>query len=126
MKIVKIPYKGEQVDVELNEDISFGDLDDIISKNVHTDRIMQGDIKIDLVNYRYQLAMAVISKAPWPVKNLKALKDLPLVTGRAVVKEAANMFPLKDSLMDLASTFTGQMTPEQKEAMKKAMNDLLS
>lgn len=126
MKTAKVPYKGADVEIELNDEISFGDLDDIVSKNVKTDRIMQGDIKIDLVNYRYQLALSVVTKAPWKIHDLKALKDLPLKTGRAVVKEAANLFPLKDCLLDWASTFSGEMTPEQKEAMKETISDLLS
>jgi len=125
MKIVKVPYKGAQVDIKLNDDITLGDLDDIVSKNVKTDRIMQGDIKIDLVNYRYQLALTVIDEAPWKVHDLQALKNLPLKTGRAVVKEAAKLFPLKDSLLDWASTFSGEMTPEQKALMSQTINDLL-
>ena len=126
MKTVHIEYEGKKIPIKLNDELSFGELDDIVNKNIKADNIMNGQIKIDIVNYRYQLALAVIKEAPWKVNDLRALKDLPLKTGRQVVKEAAKLFPLKDCLLDWVSTFAGEMTPEQKKMMQESITDMLS
>lgn len=126
MKIAKVPYKGTDVEIELNDDLSLGDVDDIVNKYVKADNIMGGEVKIDIVGYRYALALTTVKKAPWKVDDLITLKDLPLKTGRAVVKEASKLYPLKDCLLDWVSTFAGEMTPEQKTMMKEQIENLIS
>ena len=122
MKTITINYLGKEEIVELDDDLKFGEVEDITSKYVNIDDALKGGVKIDIKGYRYAITLACVKKAPWKVNDLIELKGLPRSVGKLVVKEATNMYPLRDCLLEWMGTMSGELTDEQLEFIEKLTN----
>lgn len=118
MKILKIMYNDKEEEVHLDEDLKFGEVEDIQRKFVKIDDAMKGGVQLDPSGYRYAIALACIKKAPWPVNDIIELKGLPRKIGKQVVLEATKLYPLRDCLLDWMESVSGELTEEQLKVIE--------
>ena len=72
IKTVKIDYNGEKTGVEFETDLTFGDVEDLVSNCVDLTDVTKP--KIDLASYRTGILVKVIKKAPYKINDIVAIR----------------------------------------------------
>jgi len=119
MKIIKITYNNVEEEVHLDDDLKFGEIEDLQSKFINTSDALKSNVKMDITGYRYAITLACVKKAPWPLNDIIELKGLPRSVGKIVVSEATKLYPLRDCLLEWMATVSGELTDEQMELIEK-------
>ena len=104
---IEVEYEGKPEKVMLDDNLTFGELEDVISRFVKTGEILRGSIDIDVSAYNMAITVLTVKKAPWKLGDEKALRALPVKEGRKVVREATKMYPLQDSLLEWVAAVQG-------------------
>ena len=107
MSTITITYDGKEEEIDFNENLSFGAVEDIMSKNINLDEIMQGKATVNIPGYNVAITVAAITKAPWELGNVRVFRNLPLKVGRSVVMEATKLYPLQDSVLSWIQAVEG-------------------
>ena len=112
IKTFTIDYEGAKETVEYEDDITFGELEGILNQCLDVTQIQ--DPKVNLPLYRELILTTVLRKAPFEVRDVAAIKNLPSSVAKKIMKEVMKDYPLAKYLEEWVETFVGQELQEQQ------------
>ena len=113
IKSFQIPWDNNTKEtVEYEDDITFGELEGILNQCLDVTQIQ--DPKVNLPLYRELILTTVLRKAPFEVRDVAAIKNLPSSVAKKIMKEVMKDYPLAKYLEEWVETFVGQELQEQQ------------
>ena len=109
IKSFKITMEGKKEIIEYEDDLTFGEVESIV--NVSVDLSDVSKPKVDLPKYRINILTKVLRKAPFPIDDATAIRNLKAKTAKQIISEVMKDYPLMRFLEDWMVTFVG--TPDQ-------------
>ena len=113
IKTFTIDWEGAKETVEYEDDITFGELEGILNQCLDVTQIQ--DPKVNLPLYRELILTTVLRKAPFEVRDVAAIKNLPSSVAKKIMKEVMKDYPLAKYLEEWVETFVGQDIAEAQE-----------
>ena len=114
IKSFEIPWDNNTKEtVSYEDDITFGELEAILNQCL--DMTQVNEPKVNLPLYRQLILTAVITKAPFKVKEVASIRNLKTSTAKIIMKEVMKDYPLAKYLEEWVETFVGQDTAEVQE-----------
>jgi hypothetical protein len=114
IKSFEIPWDNNTKEtVEYEDDITFGELEAILNQCL--DMTQVNEPKVNLPLYRQLILTAVITKAPFKVKEVASIRNLKSSVAKTIMKEVMKDYPLAKYLEEWVETFVGQDTAEVQE-----------
>ena len=107
LKSFEIDWKGIKETVEYEDDLTFGELEAILSATLDISDLQNP--KVDIPKYRMSILTKVLRKAPFPVGDTNSIRTLKSSTAKIVIREVMKSFPLAKFLEDWVETFTGSL-----------------
>ena len=111
IKTFKVKIDGTSETIEYEDDITFGELENILNKCLDLSNVQKPEVNIPL--YRQLILTTVIKKAPFDIGDLSAIRNLKASTAKKIMEEVMKDYPLAKFLGDWVETFTG--SPIQTE-----------
>ncbi len=111
IKSFEIDWENGKQTVEYEDDIKFGDLEAILNKCLDMTEINKP--KVNLPLYRQMILTAVITKAPFEIKDVASIRNLKASTAKIIMKEVMKDYPLAKYLEEWVETFVGEDIPDQ-------------
>ncbi len=111
IKSFEIDWENSKQTVEYEDDIKFGDLEAILNKCLDMTEINKP--KVNLPLYRQMILTAVITKAPFEIKDVASIRNLKASTAKIIMKEVMKDYPLAKYLEEWVETFVGEDIPDQ-------------
>ena len=105
IKSFDIDIDGKKEIIEYEDDLLFGELEAIV--NVSVDLSDVAKPKVDLPKYRMNILCKVLRKAPFPMNDVGAIKNLKAKTAKQIISEVMKDYPLMRFLEDWMVTFVG-------------------
>jgi hypothetical protein len=112
IKTFTIDWEGAKETVEYEDDITFGELEGILNQCLDVTQIQ--DPKVNLPLYRELILTTVLRKAPFEVRDVAAIKNLPSSVAKKIMKEVMKDYPLAKYLEEWVETFVGQELQDQQ------------
>jgi hypothetical protein len=113
IKSFEIDWNGTKEPVEYEDDITFGELEAILNKCL--DMTQVNEPKVNLPLYRQMILTAVITKAPFEIKDTAAIRNLKSSVAKKIMKEVMKDYPLAKYLEEWVETFVGEDIPDQQD-----------
>jgi hypothetical protein len=104
-KSFQIDWKGSTEAIEYDDDILFGDLENILNKCLDLKEVNKPIVNIPL--YRQLILTAVITKAPFPLKEVAEIRNLKSSVAQKIMTEVMKDYPLMKYLEEWVGTFVG-------------------
>tara|TARA_Y100001951_G_scaffold101329_1_gene106048 strand:- start:403 stop:801 length:399 start_codon:yes stop_codon:yes gene_type:complete len=101
----KIKWEGRKEIIEYEDDLTFGELESILSKTVDLSDVTKP--KVNLPEYRQALLTRTLRKAPFPVGDFEAIKKLKSSIANEVLRGVLRSFPLSKFLEQWMGSFIG-------------------
>ena len=111
IKTFNVDIEGTSQTIEYEDDITFGELENILNKWLDLSDVQKPKVNIPL--YRQLILTTVIKKAPFDIGDLSAIRNLKASTAKKIMEEVMKDYPLAKFLGDWVETFTG--SPIQTE-----------
>ena len=108
---IKIDNKTESIEYE--DDIKFGDLENILNKCLDMTEVNKPKVNIPL--YRQLILTAVITKAPFKTGDVAEIRNLRSSIAKQIMKEVMKDYPLVKYLEEWVESFVGEDTLEQAQ-----------
>ena len=105
IKSFEIDYEGAKQGVEYEDDLTFGELENIVNQSVDLSDIAKP--KVNIPKYRMNILTKVIRKAPFPINDAVAIRNLKAGTAKQIISEVMKDYPLMRFLEDWMVTFVG-------------------
>ena len=113
IKSFEIPWDNNTKEtVEYEDDITFGELEAILNQCL--DMTQVNEPKVNLPLYRQLILTAVITKAPFKVKEVASIRNLKSSVAKTIMKEVMKDYPLAKYLEEWVETFVGQDIVEEQ------------
>ena len=107
IKSFEIPWDNNTKEtVSYEDDITFGELEAILNQCL--DMTQVNEPKVNLPLYRQLILTAVITKAPFKVKEVASIRNLKTSTAKIIMKEVMKDYTLAKYLEEWVETFVGQ------------------
>jgi len=114
IKTFEIPWDNNiKETISYEDDITFGDLEAILNQCL--DMTQVNEPKVNLPLYRQLILTAVITKAPFAIKEVASIRNLRASVAKTIMKEVMKDYPLAKYLEEWVETFVGQDTLVQQE-----------
>ena len=114
IKSFEIPWDNNTKEtVSYEDDITFGELEAILNQCL--DMTQVNEPKVNLPLYRQLILTAVITKAPFKVKEVASIRNLKSSVAKTIMKEVMKDYPLAKYLEEWVETFVGQDIAEAQE-----------
>ncbi len=107
IKTFEIEWEGATQTVEFEDDITFGELENILNKCLDLTEVNKPKVNIPL--YRQLISSTVIVKAPFPVKDVTAIRNLKASVAKKVMQEVMKSYPLMKYMEEWVETFVGEI-----------------
>ena len=111
IKSFTVDMNGVPEKIEYEDDITFGELEGILNQCLDVTQIQ--DPKVNLPLYRELILTTVLRKAPFEVRDVAAIKNLPSSVAKKIMKEVMKDYPLAKYLEEWVETFVGQAIVEE-------------
>ena len=98
-------WEGKKETIEYEDDITFGELESILHNSLDVSDITKP--KVNIPQYRQTILLKVIRKAPFPVADAVAIRNLKSSVAKQVIAGVMKSFPLAKFLEDWMETFVG-------------------
>ena len=108
LKSFQIDWEGQKETVEYEDDLTFGELEAILSNAIDVTDITKP--KVNIPQYRMAIMLKVLRKAPFKTGDAVAIRNLRSSVAKKVMKEVMKSFPLAKFLEDWVESFTGSLT----------------
>ena len=105
IKSFEIDMDGKKEIIEYEDDLLFGDLEAIVNISVDLSDVTKP--KVDLPKYRMNILTKVLRKAPFPIDDATAIRNLKAKTAKKIISEVMKDYPLMRFLEDWMVTFVG-------------------
>jgi|TARA_B110000263_G_C14982823_1_gene362335 hypothetical protein len=113
IKTFEIKYDGVSETVEYETDIKYGEMEAILSHAIDLSDVSKP--KVDIPQYRMSLLVKVLRKAPFPVGDTNAIRQLTQSQATEIMKEVMKDYPLAKYLGDWVETFTGSQIDYEQD-----------
>jgi len=120
IKSFKITMEGKKEIIEYEDDLLFGELEAIVNVSVDLSDVTKP--KVDLPKYRMNILTKVLRKAPFPIDDATAIRNLKAKTAKQIISEVMKDYPLMRFLEDWMVTFVG--TPDQTSSPTESTTSL--
>ena len=107
LKTFKINWKGQETEIEYEDDIPFGKMETILKKCVDLKNVAQPEVNIS--EYRRMILMNVITKAPFKTQDPIAISNIPRKVAEKIIGEVMDDYPLAASLEGWMTSFLGSI-----------------
>lgn len=106
---ITVPYKGNDVEVIIEDDIAFGKIEDLL-ETVTEAAVSEDNAKLSagLLSLSQKMVERVVIQAPWDITKEGWVKEMGMKTNIALVKEVSKAYPLTDLFTGLVGAMTGQ------------------
>ena len=94
--------------IEYEDDLTFGELENIVNQSVDLADVAKP--KVNIPKYRMNVLTKVIRKAPFPINNELAIRNLKAKVAKQIISEVMKDYPLMRFLEDWMVTFVGTQT----------------
>ena len=111
LKTFKITYEGKKEIIEYEDDLTFGEMESILNSCVDLTDVSKP--KVNLPEYRMQILLRVLRKAPFPVGDQVALRNLKVSVVNQVLGGVLKDFPLAKYLGQWMESFIGNDLEEE-------------
>jgi len=112
IKSFEIPWDNNiKETISYEDDITFGDLEAILNQCL--DMTQVNEPKVNLPLYRQLILTAVITKAPFAIKEVASIRNLKASQAKIIMKEVMKDYPLAKYLEEWVETFVGQAIVEE-------------
>ena len=108
IKTFEVKIAGKAEIIEYEDDLTFGELENIINQSVDLSDVQKP--KVNIPAYRMNILTKVIRKAPFPINDAVAIRNLKAGEAKQIISEVMKDYPLMQFLEDWMVTFVG--TPE--------------
>lgn len=105
IKSFQIDWEGSTESIEYDDDILFGDLENILNKCLDLKEVNKPIVNIPL--YRQLILTAVITKAPFTLKEVSEIRNLKSSVAQKIMVEVMKDYPLMKYLEEWVGTFVG-------------------
>ena len=105
MRGVSSQISGNTEIIEYEDDLTFGELEAIINQSVDLTDVQKP--KVNIPAYRMNILTKVLRKAPFPIDNAPAIKNLKAGVAKQIISEVMKDYPLMRFLEDWMVTFVG-------------------
>ena len=112
LKTFTIDWNGVSEICEYEDDLTFGELEAILQNCIDLTDISKP--KVDIPKYRYQILLKVLRKAPFPVGDATAIRNLKSTQANKIMQEVMKDYPLVKFLEAWVETFTGLQTKDEQ------------
>ena len=113
IKSFEIPWDNDTKEtVSYEDDITFGELEAILNQCL--DMTQVNEPKVNLPLYRQLILTAVITKAPFAIKEVASIRNLRASVAKTIMKEVMKDYPLAKYLEEWVETFVGQEIVEEQ------------
>ena len=106
IKSFQIDWNGTPETVEYEDDITFGELENILNKCLDMTKVNEPKVNIPL--YRQLITSTVITKAPFAIKDVTAIRNLKASVAKKIMQEVMKDYPLMKYLEEWVETFVGE------------------
>ncbi len=113
LKEFNIDWEGKQETIEYEDDITFGELENILNKCLDLSDVQKPKVNIPL--YRQLILTAVLRKAPFPIKDTSAIRNLKISQAKTIMVEVMKSYPLMKYMEEWVETFVGEMEGMENE-----------
>ena len=107
IKTFKVKIEGTSQTIEYEDDITFGELENILNKCLDLSDVQKPKVNIPL--YRQLILTTVIKKAPFDIGDLSAIRNLKASTAKKIMEEVMKDYPLAKYLEEWVETFVGKV-----------------
>ena len=107
IKTFKVDIEGTSQTIEYEDDITFGELENILNKCLDLSDVQKP--KVNLTLYRQLILTTVIKKAPFDIGDLSAIRNLKASTAKKIMEEVMKDYPLAKYLEEWVETFVGKV-----------------
>ena len=105
IKSFEIDIEGKKEVIEYEDDLLFGELEAIVNVSVDLSDVTKP--KVDLPKYRMNILTKALRKAPFPIDDATAIRNLKAKTAKKIISEVMKDYPLMRFLEDWMVTFVG-------------------
>ena len=105
LKTFEIDFNGKKETIEYEDDLTFGELENIINQSVDLSDVTKP--KVNIPKYRMNVLTKVIKKAPFPTNDEVAIRNLKAGQAKVIIGEVMKDYPLMRFLEDWMVTFVG-------------------
>ena len=105
IKSFEIDIEGKKEIIEYEDDLLFGELEAIVNVSVDLSDVTKP--KVDLPKYRMNILTKALRKAPFPIDDAIAIRNLKAKTAKKIISEVMKDYPLMRFLEDWMVTFVG-------------------
>ena len=112
--------EGKKEIIEYEDDLTFGEVESIV--NVSVDLSDVSKPKVDLPKYRINILTKVLRKAPFPIDDATAIRNLKNKVAKQIISEVMKDYPLMRFLEDWMVTFVG--TQDQTSSPTESITSL--
>ena len=120
IKTFEIDMNGKKEVIEFEDDLTFGELENVVNESVDLSDVTKP--KVNLPKYRMNILTSVLRKAPFPINNADAIKNLKATVAKQIISEVMKDYPLMRFLEDWMVTFVG--TPDQTSSPTESITSL--
>lgn len=101
----EITWEDKPSTIEFEDDITYGEMEAILSKSIDLSDVSKP--KVDIPQYRMNLLLKVLRKAPFPINDTVSIRNLKNKQASEIMREVMKAYPLAKYLGDWVETFTG-------------------
>ena len=105
IKTFEVDMDGKKEVIEYEDDLTFGELENVVNQSVDLSDITKP--KVNLPKYRMNILTSVLRKAPFPIRDSGAIKNLKAKVAKQIISEVMKDYPLMRFLEDWMVTFVG-------------------
>ena len=105
IKTFTVDWEGKPEEISYDDDIKFGELENILNKCLDMTRVNEPKVNIPL--YRQLIVTAVLTKAPFPINDVTEIRNLKASVAKAIMKGVMKDYPLMKYLEEWVETFVG-------------------
>ena len=105
LKSFEIDFEGEKSTIEYESELTFGEIESILSKSVDLSDISKP--KMNIPQYRMDILLKVIRKAPFTVGDAVTIRNLKSGVAKQIISGVMKDYPLGRFLTDWVETFAG-------------------
>ena len=105
IKSFKIDWEGKKEVIEYEDDLTFGELENIVNQSVDLTDVAKP--KVNIPKYRMNILTKVIRIAPFPINDEVAIRNLKAKQAKSIISEVMKDYPLMRFLEDWMVTFVG-------------------
>ena len=113
IKSFEIDWEDSKSTIEYEDDITFGELEAILNKCLDMTKV--NEPKVNLPLYRQLILTTVITKAPFPLKDVASIRNLKTSVAKVIMKEVMKDYPLAKYLEEWVETFVGEDITEMQD-----------